>query len=83
MGVPEALARMERLEVDGRSFAVDGNAFRFLGASYGTFAPRDADGEPVPLLARIRTDMRAMAAGGLTIVRVHYDAAGGPARCSC
>lgn len=56
--------------VDGKFLAVDGERLWVRGVTYGTFAP-DATGERFPGDAQVAADFAAMAAAGITTVRVY------------
>jgi glycosyltransferase involved in cell wall biosynthesis/exo-beta-1,3-glucanase (GH17 family) len=59
-----------RVEVDGKHLALGGRPFKVRGVTYGGFRPR-ADGAGFPETDRISTDLQAMAAAGLNVVRTY------------
>src|SRR5437879_2987785 len=61
---------VDAVAVDGKQFVSGGRRFRFRGVTYGTFAPR-ADGARFPPTERLRQDLAAMRAAGLTVVRTY------------
>jgi len=60
----------ERVRVDGKQFLVGDARFVFRGVTYGTFAER-ADGANFPEGPRLRSDLKAIAESGFTVVRTY------------
>jgi glycosyltransferase involved in cell wall biosynthesis len=60
-----------RVAVDGKQFALAGERFAFRGVTYGTFAPREADGARFPDRDRIKHDLAAMSDAGFTVLRTY------------
>ena len=60
-----------RVRVDGKQFALGGDRFPFRGVTYGTFAPRDADGARFPDRDQLKRDLHAIAEAGFTVVRTY------------
>ena len=66
--VPAAGARVR---TDGKQFALGAARFHFRGVTYGTFKPRDADGERFPEPQVIARDLDGIAEAGFTVVRTY------------
>jgi glycosyltransferase involved in cell wall biosynthesis len=60
-----------RVEADGKFFRCGDERFPFHGVTYGTFMPRDSDGERFPERDRLTRDLDAIAAAGFTVVRTY------------
>lgn len=60
----------DRVAVDGKYLTLSGDVFRIRGVTYGTFLPR-LDGEAFPERSQVKTDLAAMAAAGLNVVRTY------------
>ena len=60
-----------RVRVDGKHFALGESRFPFRGVTYGTFAPRDDDGERFPETDQVKRDFDAIAEAGFTVVRTY------------
>jgi hypothetical protein len=60
----------ERIRVDGKFFAAEGERFQFNGVTYGTFAVR-ADGALFPPRRQIERDLAAMREVGFNVVRTY------------
>lgn len=60
-----------RVAVDGKQFALGVERFLFRGVTYGTFAPREADGARFPEVDQVKRDLSAMAEAGFTVVRTY------------
>jgi glycosyltransferase involved in cell wall biosynthesis len=61
----------DRLAVDGKQFALSGARFPLRGVTYGTFRPRELDGERFPATSTIASDVRAMSGAGFNTVRTY------------
>ena len=59
-----------RVRADGKHLSLKGSPFRVRGATYGSFVPR-TDGELFPERWQIKTDLAAMAATGLNVLRTY------------
>jgi cellulose synthase/poly-beta-1,6-N-acetylglucosamine synthase-like glycosyltransferase len=59
------------IEVDGKFFARGGRRFAVRGVTYGTFAPRQRDGERFPPRSQMKADFAAMREAGFNTVRTY------------
>ncbi len=65
-----AIDRPERVRVDGKFFAADGERFEFRGVTYGTFAPR-SDGAQFPDRTQVARDFAHMREVGFSVIRTY------------
>ena len=59
-----------RVAVDGKFFAIEGRRFHPRGVTYGTFRER-SDGHLYPATPQVRSDFKAIAQAGFTVVRTY------------
>src|SRR5438874_5125309 len=61
---------LDRVRVDGKHFKAGGSRFAFRGVTYGTFVDRP-DGSLFPEPRQVRSDLRAIADAGFTVLRTY------------